>query len=552
MSQGARAPQISALAGVHPGRLFTASCISLISTAVVFIVVATIMGDLKKFFVLDNTDVGWIAGAATWGFTVSIFVLGPLCDWLGMRLLLRFAFLCHLVGVLVMIFATGFWMLFWGALVIALGNGTVEAVCNPLIATIYPGDKTRKLNQFHMWFPGGIVIGGLIAYALANLGLGDSPYLWKVRLAIVLVPTLIYGILFIGQKFPKTERVQSGISFGGMVKATLLRPLFIILFFCMMITASLELGPQRWIPSVLEAGGIPGILVLCWITGLMAILRACAGPVVHRLSNTGVLLLSAILAGVGLVLLSYMGTIAEALGVPTIVVAGFAATVFALGVCYFWPTMLGTVAERVPKGGALALALLGGVGMLIVGVVTTPEMGAIADKYLHQKLAAEKVSADKTAGVIEKVAGTYTALAVSQPDTKAGNIYRDELKSTVKDADDVRKVWTATGELPEFKTANALRSALKNGPEDKVAKTGTDIEKAALEAKREAGDILNPAENYGGLMSFRHVAPFAIILVVVFGAMYLVDKKKGGYKAEKIVKEGLAEGFGDGVPPDKL
>ena len=551
MSQGARAPQVSALAGVHPGRLFGASCVSLIATAVVFVVVASIMFDLKKFFVLDNTDVGWIAGAATWGFTVSIFVLGPLCDWLGMRLLLRFAFLCHLVGVLVMIFATGFWMLFWGALVIALGNGTVEAVCNPLIATIYPGDKTRKLNQFHMWFPGGIVIGGLIAYALANLGLGDSPYLWKVRLAIVLVPTLIYGILFIGQKFPKTERVQSGVSFGGMVKATLLRPLFIILFFCMMITASLELGPQRWIPSVLEAGGIPGILVLCWITGLMAILRACAGPVVHRLSNTGVLLLSAILAGIGLVLLSYMGNIAEALGVPTIVVAGFAATVFALGVCYFWPTMLGTAAERVPKGGALALALLGGVGMLIVGVVTTPWMGAVADKYVHEKLTVNG-AAEKTATVLQDLATSYTQLAAAQKDDRAGNIYRDELNGAVKTLQPVVAKWSTSQKMAEPDVANALRAATGTGPVEDPGMNATDFEKSAWASKDAANKILNPAENYGGLTSFRYVAPFALIIIVVFGAMYLVDKKKGGYKAEKIVKEGLAEGFGDGVPPDKL
>ena len=520
------------LPGIHPRRLFVASCISLISTAVVFIVVGAIMGDLKKYFVLDNTDVGWIAGAATWGFTVSIFVLGPLCDAIGMRFLLRFAFLCHLVGVLVMIFATGFWMLFWGALIIALGNGTVEAVCNPLIATIFPDKKTAKLNQFHMWFPGGIVIGGLIAYVLTWVGLAGSPHLWQVRLAVVLVPTLIYGVLFTGQKFPATERVASGVSFGGMFKETLLRPLFLILFLCMMITASLELGPQRWIPSVLEAGGIPGILVLCWITGLMAVLRGFAGPVVHKLSNVGVLLLSSVLAGIGLVLLSYMGSISTALGVPTVVIAFVAATVFALGVCYFWPTMLGTAAERVPKGGALALALLGGMGMLIVGVVTTPEMGAVADVYLHQKLAGTDTEAQQTAAVLEKVAATYVPLAADQPDTEAGKIRRAELHSAVAEADKVLKTWAADHKLPEVDTANALRSALKNGP----AAAETAAEKAALAAKDKAADILNPADNYGGLMSFRYVAPFAALLVIIFGVMYLVDKKRGSLPAEKVVR----------------
>ncbi len=524
------------LAGIHPGRLFVASCMSLIVTAVTFAIFADIMGDLKQQFVLTNEQVGWIIGAGTWGFTISIFVLGPLCDALGMRLLMRFALLCHVIGVAIMILTgTGvvagqswefkFWMLFAGALIVSLGNGTVEAVCNPLIATIFPDNKTRKLNHFHMWFPGGIVIGGLTGFLITQSGfagvdMGSWKFMaWQLKLAVILVPAVIYGILFTGQKFPATERVQSGISFGGMVKETLLRPFFLVLFLCMMITASLELAPQRWIPSVLESGGIHGILVLVWITGLMAIMRAFAGPVVHRLSNTGVLLMSSILAGAGLVLLSFA---------TTLLMAGVAATIFAMGVCYFWPTMLGTAAERVPKGGALALALLGGIGMLVVGMVATPQMGKIADTYLHKEL-----DPNATAIVLRQVVDTYPAIAAKQPE-KIGADYL----AAVTTAKTVLASYEAKGVLPEYDTANALREAIKIGGNSPAAEA--------------AKGILGPADNKGGLMSFRYVAPLSLVLIVIFAIMYIQDKKRGGYKAEKIIAEGLAEGFADGVPPDQL
>jgi len=549
--------QSGGLAGIHPGRLFGASCVALISTAVVFIVAGAILGDLKKYFVLDNVQVGWIKGATMWGFTLSIFAFGPLIDWLGMKLLMRVAFILHVIGILMMIFAaqlgaiaSPFWMLFFGGLIIALGNGTVEAVCNPMIATIYPDRKTHKLSQFHMWFPGGQVIAGLLAFALGALGLEGNPHLWQIQLGIVLVPAFIYFILFTGQKFPKTERVQAGISFGGMVTATIFRPLFIVLFICMAITASLELGTTSWIINVLESGHIPGILVLVWITGLMAILRGCAGPIIHRFSNTGLLLISAILSGIGLEALGFMKEIAAATGIPELAVAGVAATIFALGVCFFWPTMLGTTAERVPKGGSLALALLGGWGMLIVGFTAAPWMGQIIDKRVHVILTTDSA---KTATFLADASASYKALAEAQPDTDAGKIFKAELLTAVnKNMQPVLDQWAKDKTLPEPGAANALRAVTGTGPDEKTGTTGTDIEKNAWAAKDAVDKVLKPAENDGGLLSFRYIAPFALIIVVVFGILYLMDRSKGGYKAEKIVREGLAEGFADGVPPDKL
>ncbi len=498
-------------------RLFVGSCFALVATSVCFGVVGAIMGALKEQFVLSNEQVGWIGGAALWGFTISIFVLGPLVDWAGMRNLLRFALLCHAAGTLLMIFANGFWMLFFGALVLALGNGTVEAGCNPLVATIYPDQKTKKLNQFHVWFPGGIVIGSLASFGLDKLttSIGVNTLLgldlWQFKLALILVPTIVYGLIFVGQKFPATERVQSGISFGGMVAGALLRPLFLILLVCMCITASLELGPNRWVIAVLGAGGLPGELVLAYISAWMAVLRFFAGPVVHRLSPTGILVASAILSGIGLYWLSFA---------ESIVMAFLSATVFAVGVCYFWPTMLGVTSERVPKSGALGLALMGGIGMLIVGVVTSPLMGRVADERLHEALLYEQ-----SVAALQKVVETYPPQAAT-----AQEPFRSEILGAVQEVTTVLAQAQA-GTLPEG-AANAMRNAISNAPPDGEA------------VVKEIKAVLNPADNYGGRMSFRYVAPFAIVIIIVFGVIYLRDRAAGGYKAEKLAvgQEGESKG----------
>lgn len=491
---------------MHKTRLFIGSCFSLVATAVCFAVVGEIMGPLKQQFILSNEQVGYIGGAAIWGFTVSIFVLGQLCDVLGMRNLLLFAVLCHAAGALTMIAGNGFWMLFAGALILALGNGTIEAVCNPLIATLYPDQKTEKLNHFHVWFPGGILLGGVACFLLDLLGCTG----WQLKLGLILVPTVIYGLLFIGQQFPATERVQSGISFGGMVAGAFGSPLFWILWICMAITASLELGPNRWVPAVLKAGGLHGILVLAYINGLMAVLRSFAGPVVHRLSPTGILVSSAILAGVGLYWFSFAETTAMAFA---------SATVFALGVCYFWPTMLGVTSERVPKSGALGLGLMGGMGMLAVGLLTAPRMGHLADQYLHGRLVANQV---RTVAALERVVTAYPPLAAAAPTTIQQEILRA--------VDEARAVLAAAqrGELPAGQTANALRSAITNSPKGAAADA---VVKPIVD---ELNGVLSPADNFGGRMSFRYVAPFALAIVVVFGVLYLRDRAAGGYKAEKL------------------
>ena len=482
--------------GVNPRKLFVASCMALVATSVAFAVVGAIMLDLKREFILTNEQVGWIGGAALWGFAVSQLIFAPFCDTLGMRLLLRLAFVCHLAGAGILLAASGFGLLFAGALTIALGNGLVEAACNPLVASLYPEDKTVKLNQFHVWFPGGIVIGSVLAYGLDQAGL----VAWQLKVLLIVIPTLIYGALMLRERFPQTEGVRAGVGMGEMFRVTLTTPLMLLMLACMAITASTELGPNRWVPAVLEAGGIPGILVLAWINGLMAVLRYRAGFAVHRLSPTGVLLGSAVISFLGLLWLSYA---------ETITIAFASATVFAVGVCYFWPTMLGFVSERVPRSGALGLGLMGATGMAVVGLVTTPLMGRIADEIGHDRLPfVETVELLGDAGTRLEAAAA-SAPAERRPDIEAAAAAVDRAMAGAQ-----------TDALPELVTANALRAIIDSGAD------------AELAARAQA--ILGPADNYGGRASFRYILPFTGALIIVFGLLWVGDRRAGGYRATRI------------------
>ena len=481
---------------VRPRRLFLGSCVSLIATSVAFAVIGAIMLTLKSEFTLTNYEVGLIGGAAIWGFAVSQLLFAPFCDTLGMRYLLRLAFACHLLGAVLLMSAGGFLQLFLGALTLALGNGLVEAACNPLVTTLYPDEKTVKLNRFHVWFPGGIVIGSVLAYGLDQVGL-DA---WQLKVAIILIPTLIYGHLMLREEFPPTEGVRAGVSMGGMFRATFTTPLMLLLLLCMAVTASTELGPNRWVPPVLEAGGIPGILVLAWINGLMAVLRYKAGFAVERLSPPGVLSASAAVSVLGLLWLSYA---------ETTVMAFASATVFAVGVCYFWPTMLGFVSERIPRSGALGLGMMGATGMAVVGLWTTPWMGRIADEVGHERLPVVETSA-LLADASVAFAGADESTA---PDLAAAGEAVDEALAGVG----------PDGALPESVTANALRAIINSGGDEALVER--------------ANAILGPADNYGGRVSFRRLLPFTVVLIFIFGLLRARDRSAGGYRAVRIGTE---------------
>jgi Arabinose efflux permease len=283
----------------------------------------------------------------------------------------------HILGTLLTILSPqyGFPMLLASTLLIGLSNGTVEAVINPLIATMYPEEKTHKLNVLHAWWPGGLVIGGLLAYALGELGFG-----WQVKMSTIIVAAIIYGVMILRQPFPPTERAEAGVPMREMFKE-ILRPFYLLLLLCMCMTAITELGPDQWVGSVLtDTVGIRGVLFLVYTAGLMFVLRQFfAGVLVRFFTPPGLMAICALFAFIGLLWLSYAFTPTSAL---------LAATLFGIGKTFFWPTMLGITSERFPRGGEFLLAVTGATGMIAAGFAG-PVMGAIYDHYTIANLPPE-------------------------------------------------------------------------------------------------------------------------------------------------------------------
>jgi MFS family permease len=350
---------------INREQLFRASCLSLLVTSLSFGIRAGILNKLGVDFQLDKAQLGSITATAFWGFPLAVVIGGFIVDIIGMKRLLVLAFVFHLAGILLTIFAQGFWTLYISTLLIGLANGTVEAACNPLVTSLYTDNKTTKLNHFHLWFPGGIVIGTLIVLLFNKIGLN-----WQIQVAIMLIPTLIYGFLFSKLEFPVTERVASGVSTGDMYKA-ILNPLFIFMFICMFGTAITELFTGQWIDVLLKNVTDNALLILTLDTGVMVIGRGFAKPVLKKLTPQALLLISAILGALGIFLL----------GTLTGNMVFLAAIIFGMGVCFFWPTMLGFVNTNMPETGALGLNLMGGAGMFAVSVYTM-FMGSYYDEIV--------------------------------------------------------------------------------------------------------------------------------------------------------------------------
>ena len=330
--------------------LFNASCIALIVTAMTFAIRAGILVELGNDFNLNNTQLGWINSMAFWGFPVATIFGGLLYNYFGPKKLLVFAFVAHLFGLILTIYASGFTLLLLSSFLIGFANGSVEAACNPLIADMYTSNRTTMLNKFNVWFPGGIVIGALATNFMNTLGLG-----WQLKIAIMIIPTLIYGFMFFKAIFPKSENIDTDTS--NNIKS-LFSLLFIFIAVCMTLTATTELGTQQWLQPLLEKSGANPMLILAMTTGIMAVGRYFAGPIVHKLNPIGVLFMSAIVSTVAI----YFMSIADGTALYG------AAILFAFGVCYFWPTMIGFVAEYIPKTGALGMSLVGGMGMFATGI----------------------------------------------------------------------------------------------------------------------------------------------------------------------------------------
>ncbi len=373
-------------------RLFVASCIALVTTSMFFSIRGDAADALGKDFQLTKAQLGLIFQPAFYGFTVSILIGGSLVDLFGMRRLLTISGLFYIAGILAIValpfpdapvesvFGNQITLTLWLAmLALGLAQGLVEGVINPLCSTLYPEEKTQRMNVLHAWWPGGLIIGGLLAYFISvAMGLGDSASPetatlgWRIKLMTIPAVALTYLLLIRGQSFPATERVAAGIS-GREMFRDLCRPSFVCLWICMWLTSASELGPDQWVPSLITSltDGMPGILILVYTSGIMFVLRFFGGSLAHKFSPFGLMTIASIFTAAGLYSLG---------SVSTMVGAFAAATIFGIGKTYFWPVMLGVTSERFPKGGPLALAVMGGTGVFSSGTVV-PIMGKLYDRF---------------------------------------------------------------------------------------------------------------------------------------------------------------------------
>ncbi|HKD09892.1 MAG TPA: MFS transporter [Bryobacteraceae bacterium] len=429
-------------AGYNKGRIFLVSVLALFTAGVAASLRADVASDLQRIF-FDPIDkahsaemIGAVLGVPFLGFAFTIAIGSPLLDLIGAALLLPMSGVCFILGTLTILFASsiasgaGVYNVIWiGAVITGIGWGLVETVINPLTATMYSDEKTARLNALHAWWPGGLIAGGLLGYGLSQAGVD-----WKIKLAIILLPAALVVIMCIGMKFPPTERAASGISMGEMFKE-LLKPMFLLLFCSMFLTAASELAPGQWVDLALtRTVHMQGILLLVYVSGIMFVARHFAGPLAHKLSPIGLLWFSCLLASLGLVSLSFANS--PVMGI-------LAATVWGCGVCFMWPTMLATSSERFPRGGALLMGLMGTAGTLSSNFVL-PVMGKIYDN---------------------------------------------------------KKIELAGGD-------------------------------AAFQAL--SGDRLNDILGQAAQTSFRAVAILPAILLIVFGAIWLHDRSRGGFKAVKL------------------
>lgn len=405
-------------------KLFWACFVALVTTSFGFILRALTLPQWGDEFNLTNTQIGEIAGVGLWPFAISIVLFSLIIDRVGYKNAMIFAFICHVASAILTVFATGYWSLYIATFIMALGNGTVEAVVNPVVATMFPREKSKWLNMLHAGWPGGLVLGGIMA-----LMLGEETS-WKLKMVLILLPTVMYGIMMFSRRFPLNERVKAGVSYlemlkqvgvGGALIVTALivfqigsifewstimnvvitagivavfgfyvrsfgQPIFIILLLLMIPLAITELGTDSWISDLMAPEmrniGIQAGWILVYTSAIMAVLRLFAGSIIHRISPLGLLSVCSVVACIGLLLLSVSS------GVMVLV----AATVFALGKTFFWPTILGVVAERFPKGGALTLNITGGVGMIAAGVIGAVILGFAQDTTIDKNLSAYDTS----------------------------------------------------------------------------------------------------------------------------------------------------------------
>ncbi len=408
-------------------RLFLGCFLALVATAFGFVVRGAVLEDWARQFTLSEEQKGIIQGVGLYPFAISIILFSLIIDRIGYGTAMVFAFVGHLVSTVLTIFAPNFVVLYIATFIYALANGTVEAVINPVVATIYKDNKTHWLNILHAGWPGGLVLAGLLSIGVSLAGGRVEALpgeLWQWQMGILLVPIIIYGVLLLGLRFPQQERVEAGVSYKEMlaefgwgsayivcfllimaisqiltvlripaidwrvalglavVPAVLFgvyirsfgRPIFVFLLLVMFLLATTELGTDGWIQDIMRSvldDPNKGTLFLVYTALIMFVLRFFAGPIVHRISPLGLLAACAAIAAGGLF---WLGNAGASVGMLFL-----AATFYGVGKTFFWPTTLGVVSELYPRGGALLLNAIAGVGMIAVGTIGTTAIGTVQD-----------------------------------------------------------------------------------------------------------------------------------------------------------------------------
>ena len=368
----------------NKSRLFYGSCFALITTALSFSIRAGILPQLGEELGLSAEQLGYINSMWFLGFPISMVIGGLIYHTVGGKRIMQFAFLAHAIGIIMTIYSGSYVALLISTLLIGIGNGCTEAACNPMIADAFEGNTMSKMmNRFHMWFPGGIVIGSLVSKFMT-----DANFNWEAQIWVILIPTLVYAYLFYGQDWP-VAKTKEEASLSMNLKA-MFSPLFIFMMICMALTAISEFGPQQWVGLILAKSGAQPMLILALVTGLMAVCRYFGGEVVHKFDQTGVLLGSAVLAAIGIFLFS----------TQTGAMAYVAAIFFAFGVAYFWPNMIGFIADKIPASGALGMSIIGAVGMFSTSI--------------FQPIIGRWIDSDKTAAAATGLTGDELELVAGQ------------------------------------------------------------------------------------------------------------------------------------------
>jgi len=532
------------LAYPNRGRLFLGCFISLIATAFGFVIRSMILSDWQRQYGFTETEVGNIFGAGLAPFAISIILFSLVIDRLGYGRTMVFAFVCHILSAWLTITADSYATFYLATFIFALGNGAVEAVINPVVATVYSDNKTHWLNILHAGWPGGLVLGGVLTLWMGhNDTFMDLPgQMWQWKVGLVLIPTIVYGVLLLGVKFPVSERVSAGVSYkemlsefgiaGFFVVATMLvigtsqtlqvwdivlppwaiaaiiagttlafatqirtlgQPIFVFLMAIMIPLAITELGTDSWITKLMEeilAGGEGGAAaakygswVLVYTSAIMFGLRFFAGPIVHRISPLGLLCTCAAIAATGLFWLS------NAKGVAMVFAA---ATCYGIGKSFFWPTTLGVVAERFPKGGALTLNSIAGVGMLSAGILGAPLIGYVQDTGLVAGL--EKTDPQMASQYVEQKAWAflkYDALNNTRFRALEAEVQVPEEAVRAQEFQSALETLSSQ-ELQAYQPLGEARAALHDA-EDRLLALEVELENAKAAAPEAEGAASAPA-----------------------------------------------------------